>query len=236
MTPPESGDPSGMTLSELIETLMRDRWAGAHALRGEYPRLVVIPADEFASYSATVDRRHQIVVVAAGAGEADVVYVCIKNAANAYVWVDVSNGFEPIGTIKLYVGALADIPSGWYVCDGSNGTPDLRGYFILGSSLAGAGQADAGASTVIAAHANHAVTQPANHTWAPANTGTPDSGTTVTDDGTSQVVVSTSTHLHGFDPADAVHSGGAVDAHSSHVVSQDYSPPSYTLALIMKVS
>ena len=96
MTPPESGDPSGMTLSELVETLMRDRWAGAHALRGEYPRLVVIPADEFASYSATVDRRHQIVVIPGDVGVADVVYVCIKNAADAYAWLDVSTQYAPV--------------------------------------------------------------------------------------------------------------------------------------------
>lgn len=99
MTPPESimsGDPFNMTLSELIETLMRDRWAGAHALRGEYPRLVVIPADEFASYSATVDRRHQIVVIPGGAGVADVVYVCIKNAANTYTWLDISTSYTAI--------------------------------------------------------------------------------------------------------------------------------------------
>lgn len=79
-------DTFDMTLRELIDALMRDRWAGAHALRGDYPKLAVIPADEFASYTATVDRRHQIAVVPGGAGVADAVYVCIKNAADAYAW------------------------------------------------------------------------------------------------------------------------------------------------------
>ena len=40
----------------------------------------------------------------------------------------------PIGTILPYVGDLADIPRGWYLCDGSNGTPDLRNRFLEGTT------------------------------------------------------------------------------------------------------
>ena len=36
----------------------------------------------------------------------------------------------PVGTILPYVGELADIPRGWALCDGSNGTPDLTGRFL----------------------------------------------------------------------------------------------------------
>ena len=40
----------------------------------------------------------------------------------------------PIGTILPYVGNLADIPKGWYLCDGSNGTPNLLdGKFLEGN-------------------------------------------------------------------------------------------------------
>ena len=40
----------------------------------------------------------------------------------------------PIGTILPYVGDLADIPKGWYLCDGSNGTPNLLdGKFLEGN-------------------------------------------------------------------------------------------------------
>lgn len=38
----------------------------------------------------------------------------------------------PIGTILPYVGNLANIPSGWHLCDGSNGTPNLSGRFLEG--------------------------------------------------------------------------------------------------------
>lgn len=35
----------------------------------------------------------------------------------------------PHGTIVMWTGSLA--PSGWALCDGTNGTPDLRGRFVL---------------------------------------------------------------------------------------------------------
>jgi hypothetical protein len=39
----------------------------------------------------------------------------------------------PAGVITLWSGAIADIPSGWYLCNGSNGTPDLRDKFVVGA-------------------------------------------------------------------------------------------------------
>jgi hypothetical protein len=38
----------------------------------------------------------------------------------------------PPGAIVMWSGALADIPDGWALCDGSAGTPDLRDRFIQG--------------------------------------------------------------------------------------------------------
>lgn len=35
--------------------------------------------------------------------------------------------------IMTYAGAVADIPSGWQLCDGTNGTHDLRNRFIVGA-------------------------------------------------------------------------------------------------------
>ena len=31
----------------------------------------------------------------------------------------------PVGTILAYTGNLADIPNGWHLCDGTEGTPNL---------------------------------------------------------------------------------------------------------------
>ena len=36
------------------------------------------------------------------------------------------------GIIVAFSGDVTNIPSGWALCDGTNGTPDLRGRFILG--------------------------------------------------------------------------------------------------------
>lgn len=44
---------------------------------------------------------------------------------------------EPVGTIKMFYGGAPSIPYGWSICDGSNGTPDLRDKFILGGSYSG---------------------------------------------------------------------------------------------------
>lgn len=37
------------------------------------------------------------------------------------------------GVIVAWSGAIADIPTGWALCDGNNGTPDLRDKFIVGA-------------------------------------------------------------------------------------------------------
>jgi len=37
----------------------------------------------------------------------------------------------PKGLISMWYGLIADIPSGWALCDGSLGTPDLRNKFIV---------------------------------------------------------------------------------------------------------
>ena len=42
-------------------------------------------------------------------------------------------GGAPTGCIVLWSGAAADIPDGWYLCDGTNGTPDLRDRFVIGA-------------------------------------------------------------------------------------------------------
>lgn len=37
------------------------------------------------------------------------------------------------GMIILWYGSIASIPDGWLLCNGANGTPDLRDKFIVGA-------------------------------------------------------------------------------------------------------
>ena len=43
----------------------------------------------------------------------------------------------PIGSIIMFGGKSTDIPEGWAICDGQNGTPNLIGKFIKASSTSG---------------------------------------------------------------------------------------------------
>ena len=44
-----------------------------------------------------------------------------------------SSSSLPSGCIVLWSGSTGSIPSGFYLCNGSNGTPDLRDRFIVGA-------------------------------------------------------------------------------------------------------
>lgn len=43
------------------------------------------------------------------------------------------NGLVPAGLIAMWSGSSGSIPVGWYLCNGSNGTPDLRDKFVVGA-------------------------------------------------------------------------------------------------------
>ena len=43
----------------------------------------------------------------------------------------------PGGVVLMWSGALGGIPEGWALCDGSNGTPDLRERFVMGAATEG---------------------------------------------------------------------------------------------------
>lgn len=54
----------------------------------------------------------------------------------------------PSGTIIPWYGALGSIPSGFRLCDGSNGTPDLRNRFLVGAGSSYTLGATGGANTI----------------------------------------------------------------------------------------
>lgn len=39
----------------------------------------------------------------------------------------------PVGGIIMWSGPVGQVPPGWALCDGTQGTPDLRGRFVIGA-------------------------------------------------------------------------------------------------------
>jgi len=54
----------------------------------------------------------------------------------------------PVGGIILWSGSVASIPSGFVLCNGANGTPDLRNRFVVGAGSSYAVGATGGADAV----------------------------------------------------------------------------------------
>lgn len=73
---------------------------------------------------------------------------------------------SPSGTIALFWGLPAAIPTGWKSCDGTEGTPDLRDRLIIGAGGLFGPHAGGGSAT----H-NHAFTSDGHsHTQRPWDT------------------------------------------------------------------
>ena len=58
-----------------------------------------------------------------------------------------ASGTIPVGGIIMWSGSVASIPADWALCDGSNGTPDLRGKFVLGAGSVAPGTSGNGTTT-----------------------------------------------------------------------------------------
>lgn len=57
-------------------------------------------------------------------------------------------GALPSGVITIWSGTANNIPTGWALCDGTNGTPDLRDKFVLGAGTTHVVGTTGGAETV----------------------------------------------------------------------------------------
>ncbi len=70
---------------------------------------------------------------------------------------DLSNAI-PTGVITLWSGSTGTIPSGWALCNGANGTPDLRNRFVVGAGSTYAVDATGGSADAIAVTHSHTAT------------------------------------------------------------------------------
>jgi hypothetical protein len=64
-------------------------------------------------------------------------------------------GFIPTGGIIIWSGAANAIPSGWLLCNGSSGTPDLRNRFVVGAGSTYAVAATGGSANAITVSHTH---------------------------------------------------------------------------------
>jgi hypothetical protein len=64
----------------------------------------------------------------------------------------------PTGIISMWSGSIASIPSGWLICDGTSGTPDLRNRFIVGAGSTYAVAATGGSADAVVVSHTHTAT------------------------------------------------------------------------------
>jgi len=173
-----------------------------------------------------------------------------RGAGLAPIWGNVM----PVGGIIMWSGAIANIPTGWQLCDGTNGTPNLKNKFIIcadadtsgvaTTSITGTTTSTGGTKDAVIVQHNHGITEP--------NGGTGHAHDAVTYNG--------GTNLYGWVPyggAGAIQSGGFgggsnrwytdtinVQKHTTDItinntgdsgINQNL-PPYYALAYIMRLA
>ena len=172
-------------------------------------------------------------------------------ATTAFV---LANGI-PSGVIVMWSGSIASIPSGWLLCNGSSGTPDLRDRFVVGAGSTYAVAATGGSANAIvvshthtatattaAAH-NHYVFEGAGYAYGYGNTAVPNQSLSngLSDGGASSYLMSGPNTTTDQPKANFGLSSNA-GAHTHDITvsttgSSDINanlPPYYALAYIMK--
>lgn len=190
------------------------------------------------------------------------VEITVASGEKAFIFCDGADLFElintgnliPPGLIALWSGTIANIPSGWVLCDGTNGTPDLQDKFVVGASSDDSGVAKTnitGSLTTTGGSAQPALTTEVNgahshtgftgfHTLVlneiPSHTHSYTLSTisSVRGDGQSQTAVSLTTSTTGAAGGDQGHRHTiSSDGSHAHTFTTEL-PPYYAQAFIMK--
>ena len=175
-------------------------------------------------------------------------------ATTAFVLAN--GGALPSGFIGMWSGSIASIPNSWALCDGTNGTPDLRDRFVIGSSVDVSGVSNTGVTgantktggsqnAIIVSHthtqAAHSHTGSTNstgahtHTTALHGSSSPQSNITAAGDpNITRGASTTSTsgaHTHTVSIENATPTIGSTGSSGTNA----NLPPYYALAFIMKL-
>ncbi len=154
----------------------------------------------------------------------------------------------PSGVIVLWSGSIASIPSGWVLCNGLNGTPDLRDRFIVGAGSTYAVAATGGSAThtlttsEMPTH-NHGVTD-GGHSHGVTDSGHTHTASSVANSGASgfNQYASGTGWYHGNITTASATTGVAINSATTGITidntgsggSHENRPPYYALAYIMK--
>ena len=137
----------------------------------------------------------------------------------------------PSGVILIWSGSTGSVPSGYVICDGTNGTPDLRNSFVLGAGNSyTVGQTGGSTDAIVVSHTHTAtstVTDPGhNHTITASisNSSTPTGNIGA---GNTPQATTVATNTTGITVATTNASTGTSGSGANM-------PPFYALAYIMK--
>ena len=147
--------------------------------------------------------------------------------SNGTTWV--SGAAFVTGMIVLWSGSIATIPAGFALCNGSNGTPDLRDRFVVGAGSTYAVNATGGsANATLPTHTHTAtVTDPGHlHTYTRGGTDTVSGGGITIQTNSALPSQNTSTAFTGISVANSTEGSSATNANL---------PPYFALAYIMKL-
>lgn len=131
------------------------------------------------------------------------------------------------GIICMWSGSSGTIPTGWYLCDGTNGTPDLRNKFIVGAtSTYAVGATGGSADATLVSHTHTAtVTDPGHFHNLPGSTSSGGINQTQIGVNSTSINATSSSKTTGITVSNSTEGSSATNANL---------PPYYALCYIMK--
>jgi hypothetical protein len=149
---------------------------------------------------------------------------CLNLQERVQTLMAANSSLMPIGSIMIWYGTQANIPTGWQLADGTNGTPDLRGKFILGIAAAeGDGDINGTGGAIQHNHSGGGVVTSDSHGHADSSLANTYGAVTNVKAG-SGTTVSASNHYHWISPSI---SGGSHTHSSGGATSTETQLPPY---------